>query len=155
MNLTRNHYVAIALGVVIVAALLYVYLGRSSSASKGVAPVGAEGFDEGFGNKPCMALFYAPWCGHCKSLMPTWDQMSSQHGAHMTKVNCDDNKDMAEKHGIAGFPTIKFCHNGLNDGNNTTEYQGDRSPDDLTKFMMSNVQASNEGTIPDNAAPLQ
>lgn len=157
MNLTRNHYVAIALGVVIVAALLYVYLrrGSSSGAATGGAPVGAEGFEEGFGNKPCMALFYAPWCGHCKSLMPTWDQLSAQHGDHMTKVNCDENRDMAEKHGIAGFPTIKFCHNGLNDGDNTTEFQGDRSADSLSKFLMSNVKPSNEGAMPDNAAPLQ
>lgn len=154
MNLTRNHYVAIALGVVIVAVLLYVYLRRRSSSNASV-PVGAEGFDEGFGNKPCMALFYAPWCGHCKSLMPTWDQLSAQHGEHMTKVNCDENRDMAEKHGIAGFPTIKFCHNGLNDSDNTTEYQGDRSADGLGKFLMDNVKASNEGSMPDNAAPLQ
>lgn len=139
MNLTRNHYIAIALSVVVVAVLLYVYLSRRSNSE-----VSTEGFDEGFGNKPCMALFYAPWCGHCKSLMPTWDQLSSQNGDYMTKVNCDENRDMAEKHGIAGFPTIKFCHNGLNDSDNTTEFQGDRSADSLNKFLMDNVKASND-----------
>lgn len=154
MNLTRNHYVAIALGVVIVAALIWVYLCRGSSSKEASAHVGTEGFEEGFGNKPCMALFYAPWCGHCKSLMPTWDQLSAQHGDHMTKVNCDENKEMAEKHGIQGFPTIKFCHGGLNDSDNTTEYQGDRSADGLSKFLMDNVRASNEGAMPDNAAPV-
>jgi protein disulfide-isomerase-like protein len=139
MNLTRNHYVAIALSVVVVAVLLYLYLRRGSTSS---SPVEVEGFDQEFGSKPCMALFYAPWCGHCKSLMPTWDQLSAQHGEHMTKVNCDENRDMAEKHGIAGFPTIKFCHNGLNDSENTTEFQGERSADSLNKFLMDNVNGS-------------
>lgn len=149
MKLTRNHCVIIGVVVLVAAVLLWVYLRRPS------ASVGAEGFEEGFGNKPCMALFYAPWCGHCKSLMPTWDQLSSQHSGHMTKINCDENKAMAEKHGVAGFPTIKFCHNGLNDGENTTEYEGDRSADSLSKFLMDHVKASNEGGMPDNAAPVQ
>lgn len=155
MQLTRNHYIAIGLGIVLLALLVWMYMGRGSSSSSpsasappsvtssGSASAGGnnanvEGFDEGFGNKPCLALFYAPWCGHCKNLMPTWDSLQEKNSNVMTKVNCDDNKDMAEKHGIAGFPTIKFCHNGLNN-DNSTEYNGDRNEEGIMAFLKKHL----------------
>ena len=86
-----------------------------------------------------LVLFYAPWCGHCKTLMPAWDQLAQENKDVMMKVNCDEQPEVAEKHGIAGFPTIKFCRNGLHDANNTVTYDGDRTADAINEFLQKHL----------------
>ena len=60
-------------------------------------------------NKPCFAMYYAPWCGYCKKTMPSWDQLASTYRkCKVVKVNCDVHKDLAKKHGVKSYPTIKY-----------------------------------------------
>ena len=92
-----------------------------------------EGFSDD-GSK--LVLYYAPWCPHCKSLMPTWDQLKSESsGSNVSveKVDCEANPEAAEEQGVNGFPTIVLFKNG-----EATTYEGDRSLDDLKKFISSN-----------------
>ena len=43
-----------------------------------VKVVTAKTFDEiVFSGKDVLIEFYAPWCGHCKSLAPTYEKVSS------------------------------------------------------------------------------
>ncbi|KAG8969234.1 hypothetical protein FRC03_003759 [Tulasnella sp. 419] len=98
--------------------------------------------------KPALVEFYAPWCGHCKNLAPTYEQLADAF-AHakdkviIAKVDADGNgKDVGKAHGVNGFPTLKWFKG---DSSTTSEdYKGGRELDDLAKFIteMSGVKSN-------------
>lgn len=59
--------------------------------------------------------FYAPWCGHCKKLAPTWEKLAEVVGDsfHVAEVDCTVNTAIAASEVIHGYPTIKFIEPGL------------------------------------------
>jgi len=62
--------------------------------------------------------FYAPWCGHCQKLAPEWKKAadSLKGVAKVSAVNCEDSKDICERHGVASYPTIKAFRRGADLG---------------------------------------
>lgn len=66
------------------------------------------------GNAPAMVDFYADWCGPCKSMAPTVDQMSIDYTGRMkiAKVNVDRNPELAQQFGVMSIPTFVFIKNG-------------------------------------------
>ena len=104
---------------------------------------------------PSLVLYYAPWCGHCKKLMPEFQQFQQSYDGPVTikAVDCDANKELAQKHNIQGFPTIRYYAHGTNQPNEYVEYSGPRNATGLHEFMnkVSGVVAK----APDNAAPVQ
>lgn len=62
-------------------------------------------------NPVSIIKYFAPWCGHCKSLAPTWEEYGKQEDKDykVAKVDCttEANKPICSKEGIRGFPTIK------------------------------------------------
>ncbi|XP_047953638.1 protein disulfide-isomerase like 2-1-like [Salvia hispanica] len=59
--------------------------------------------------------FYAPWCGHCKSLAPIsaiYEKVATafylEEDVVIAILDADAHKDLAEKYGISSFPTLKF-----------------------------------------------
>ena len=85
-------------------------------------------------DKPTMVFFYAPWCGHCQNSKPAFQQLMAKHPGKAAMINCDEHKEIAQQMGIQGFPTIRYYPNGPKNGNHR-EYQGDRSADDMERFM--------------------
>ena len=82
---------------------------------------------------PMFVKFFAPWCGHCKRLAPTWAQVAKalQNG-HVTiaEVNCDDHSELCKKYNIEGYPTLSYIgKEGM------TEYKGGRKFDQLVSFV--------------------
>ena len=102
---------------------------------------------ETFENNGSAVLFYAPWCGHCKTIMPEWDNLGKSNTSSVTisKVNCDEQPDLANKHGVNGFPTIKYLPNGINDSAGGVTYEGERNSQALVNWLQSIAPASGTG----------
>lgn len=82
---------------------------------------------------PVFVKYYAPWCGHCKKLAPTWKQLAEvlKNKVNIVEVNCDvtDNKPKCREQGIQGYPTLLFYQGG-----ERVEYRGERSLAALESF---------------------
>tara|TARA_R100000482_G_scaffold109066_1_gene51324 strand:- start:51 stop:302 length:252 start_codon:yes stop_codon:yes gene_type:complete len=60
--------------------------------------------------------FSAVWCGPCKALAPTMDQLASQ-GLPVQKIDVDQDNNMSAQYGVRNVPTlIKVDSNGVEVG---------------------------------------
>lgn len=57
--------------------------------------------------------FWAPWCGPCKLLGPTLEKYSqNSEDIKITKLNVDENPEIASEYNIRSIPSLKIFKNG-------------------------------------------
>jgi len=59
-----------------------------------------------------LADFYADWCGPCKMLAPTIEEIAAEEDATVVKIDIDANQDLAQRFGVRGVPTVHLFRGG-------------------------------------------
>merc|ERR1711970_142608 len=87
-------------------------------------------------NKDVLVEFYAPWCGHCKSLEPIYNQLGEKFKDHESIIigKMDSTANELEDIKVQGFPTIKLIQK---ETNKIIDYNGERTLDGFVKFLES------------------
>uniref|UniRef100_A0A915BG43 Thioredoxin domain-containing protein n=2 Tax=Parascaris univalens TaxID=6257 RepID=A0A915BG43_PARUN len=80
--------------------------------------------------------FYAPWCAHCKRLMPIWEHVGHaladrSSPVKVAKLDCTRYTNAASALNIRGYPTIIFFRNGQE-----MIYEGERKKDAMIDFAL-------------------
>lgn len=63
---------------------------------------------------PVLVDFWAPWCGPCRSLSSTIDELATQYDGkvEIVKYNVDENYEYSNKYGIRSIPALLFFNGG-------------------------------------------
>jgi len=73
-------------------------------------------FDEVVMNseKPVMIDFWAVWCGPCRMIAPSVEEMAKEYEgkAVIGKVDVDSNPGISMKFGVRNIPTVLYLKNG-------------------------------------------
>lgn len=113
-----------------------------SSASAEVLSLTPENIGSVTG-KAVFVKFFAPWCGHCKSMAGDWKQLAEEwegtNDVVIAEADCtsDEIGSICKDNGVQGFPTLKY-------GNisNLSDYAGGRGFEELNEFAKENLKPS-------------
>ena len=82
--------------------------------------------------------FYAPWCGHCKTLAPEYAKaaqklLQEDSSVHLAKVDATTEPALSDRFSITGYPSIKLFTSTNPD--TVIEYNGGRTADEIMEWL--------------------
>ena len=86
-------------------------------------------------------MFHAPWCGHCRALKPTWEQLAADTGEgplldgqlklrNVASIDATNNSMLATRFQVQGYPTLLLLAKG-----SAYRYQGGRDLAAMQAFL--------------------
>ncbi|KAI3384264.1 hypothetical protein SNEBB_010751 [Seison nebaliae] len=111
-------------------------------ASSGAQEVVGLNFDEYVTNskRDVLIKFYAPWCGHCKSMAPAYDELADKlrdEDVDIVKYDATANR-LPKGYDVKGFPTLIFVHG---ENREQVAYSGERTADAMFKYVAKMTEA--------------
>jgi thioredoxin 1 len=85
--------------------------------SKKIITLGNKNFKLALKKEVLLVDFWAPWCGPCKMIAPTLNEIAeTETDIVIGKVNVDHNQDLAKKYKVRNIPTMLIFKNGVEVG---------------------------------------
>lgn len=93
--------------------------------------------------RPTIIDLWAPWCGPCKAMKPSFDSLSEEYGdrARVLAVNADESPEVMQKLQVYAIPTVVVFRGGTE----IARRKGMQSASDLRAMFEAVVQG---GEIP-------
>ena len=132
-----------ALAAVVIGVLAYLYFKRTDLI------LGFQNPKVGSGDAT-FTMYYADWCGHCKTAKPAFEKMASSGPVIVNGKKCtlqlvspEKEPEKAKDKPIRGFPTFLF----ESPEGQVVEYKGERNTDAYLKFINETLGGGAEVTV--------
>jgi protein disulfide isomerase len=91
-------------------------------------------------DKEVLVKFYAPWCGHCKTLAPHYEEAAKRlaNNPNILLVKVDSTENEVAGVEVQGFPTLKFW--GKDKSAEPIEYNGGRDTEGIIQWLKDHTQ---------------
>jgi protein disulfide-isomerase A1 len=101
----------------------------------GVYELTADNFDAWISEQDyALVKFYAPWCGHCKSLAPEYELAAKELEGKVgfAKIDGTEHDQLAQSFDVRGFPTLFWFQKGIE---GALPYGGGRVKDTIITWI--------------------
>ncbi|OBA22415.1 disulfide isomerase [Metschnikowia bicuspidata var. bicuspidata NRRL YB-4993] len=115
-----------------------------ASPDSAVLKLTAQNFKQTLEENPMVLMeFFAPWCGHCKTLGPQFAKAADELSESLPKVklgqvNCVEEEELCRQHEIKGYPTMKLARGPYQQPD---DYEGPRDSAGIVDYMIKMSQS--------------
>jgi len=93
-----------------------------------------------------LVVAYAPWCGHCKALLPTWEELAKKYNVdgsklRIAKIDATANFIPSEFE-VHGYPSIFWVSAGK--GDKPVKYEGGRDKEEFEKYIKDHASKNSK-----------